>query len=893
MLLHARLVLTDPIVVHSLGKTTTMVEMVTVAATAENRYTVLVTAPSNTAVANIALKLFATGRFHHGEVVVFGENCDPSVHFLSPKQRGRKFALLCKERETYADPDIRERLRQEFVRWLQCAGDETFSMPALASMCPVITDDETGRKTAKEILSSTRIVCSTLNSAGSGFLRSALDVRTLMLDEAGQAHEAEFYIATSYPGLKRIILVGDPQQLPATVISPPCKAAGLGKSWLEKVQHVDADALHLLDMQYRMDPNILAFPNKTFYRGRIKTGDKVLDRDQLVRAPFLFVDTARRGKEEKEDFSFRNAYEATVIKSLITTDKDIRRIIHNDGSARIMVIAPYRAQVKLLMAILSTLRLSSLDVGTVDSCQGQEAEIVIVSTVRTKSAGFVDSPARLNVALTRAKMVLRVVGDATFFGGLVSSSTLRRLCAHAEVHNVIEATNIRSDPWSAPAWHQEMVWLPIANTRFCTRIQELSARDKNLCLNTLFAVAKPDPVALGGHIPNKKEPGWYLSYLKINRGLLCIVWVAKEGATKPIAEAHFAGSRDECLRFTQMNSTAPFGSRFAQKDMSGLRPLVETDGRSDLCGRIGQQPLVAWPVTDSIQKAILSNTALPDGIVQLDPYQERVARSPPPLLIESRSGTGKTLVLLQHVAYHSSRTDEGPACFLTVSPRLCRQLKQKYDEMQALENQTLPPVHFYAFHSFLDQLLSYARISDFTQSSKCRFEAFDQSRTSHKQLNVDPTLVENEIGGVIMGSLEAADLCRPMSRESYLSTKRSNVENKSQSGLGTRSEIYDIYEKYHDWKKRNDRYDINDAVLRLLEWQHQNQNEIFSSGTLSQIITFESWLMLEALNRCNVYLQLQAISTKYRISVMRRSFLFANWQVGAISNGYAQATLLK
>jgi superfamily I DNA/RNA helicase len=159
--------------------------------------------------------------------------------------------------------------------------------------------------------------------------------------------------------------------------------------------------------------------------------------------------------------------------------------------------------------------------------------------------------------------------------------------------------------------------------------------------------------------------------------------------------------------------------------------------------------------------------------------------------------------------------------------------------MQALENQTLPPVHFYAFHSFLDQLLSYARISDFTQSRKCRFEAFDQSRTSHKQLNVDPTLVENEIGGVIMGSLEAADLYRPMSRESYLSTKRSNVENKTQSGLGTRSEIYDIYEKYHDWKKRNDRYDINDAVLRLLEWQHQNQNEIFSSGTLSQIITFE------------------------------------------------------
>jgi hypothetical protein len=182
-------------------------------------------------------------------------------------------------------------------------------------------------------------------------------------------------------------------------------------------------------------------------------------------------------------------------------------------------------------------------------------------------------------------------------------------------------------------------------------------------------------------------------------------------------------------------------------------------------------------------------------------------------------------------------------------------LKQKYGEMQALENQTRPPVHFYAFHSFLDLLMSYAGISDFTESTKCRFEAYNESRKSHKELNVEPSLVENEIGGVIMGSLEAAGLYRPMSRESYLSTKRSNVENKSQRGLGRRGDIYDIFERYHDWKKLNDLYDINDAVLRLLEWHHQNQEEIFSSGNFisNHGVHGTVWcFVIEALNCFNV-----------------------------------------
>jgi hypothetical protein len=388
--------------------------------------TILVTAPSNAAVANVAFKFYQDCRSDYRsfqEVVVFGENCDASVRFLNPKIRGERFRTLnekfqeaCEKNPSQCDT-LRDLFCQELVSWLHLPQDQDWSIAELTQFCPYIDmESPKGREFYASILSESKVVFSTLNSSGSNQLRNNVRVRTLLLDEGGQCPEAEFYIAATFPGVERIIIMGDPKQLPATVIDPECKAAGYGESWLGNVFRLLPENVHLLNTQYRMDPQILAFPNKEFYSGRILSGNNVYSRSPLVGKPFLFVDTKRRGREEKDGFSWMNTYELTVIKSLIFTDEDIVRVLKDSlDMVRIIIITPYKSQAKLLREKIPKSRQYQLEVATVDSFQGQEADIVIMSTVRTHRTGFVDDEQRLNVDLTRAKRILRVVGDAEFF----------------------------------------------------------------------------------------------------------------------------------------------------------------------------------------------------------------------------------------------------------------------------------------------------------------------------------------------------------------------------------------------------------------------------------------------------------------------------------------------
>ena len=189
-------------------------------------------------------------------------------------------------------------------------------------------------------------------------------------------------------------------------------------------------------------------------------------------------------------------------------------------------------------------------------------------------------------------------------------------------------------------------------------------------------------------------------------------------------EAHFAGTRDECLTFVQRFCHVPKGARIAERDMSGLQCSVpvcapEVDETSVL-----KQPLAAWPVTNAFQRLLYTNCNLPDACVQLAPAQERVAITCPPLVIESRSGTGKTLVLLQHAACQSNFSAEAPVLFVTVSPRLCKLLQQKYEEMNLAENLSLPPMQFFSFQAVLHQLLQAKMIEDFTGRETCRFPSY-------------------------------------------------------------------------------------------------------------------------------------------------------------------------
>ena len=304
-----------------------------------------------------------------------------------------------------------------------------------------------------------------------------------------------------------------------------------------------------------------------------------------------------------------------------------------------------------------------------------------------------------------------------------------------------------------------------------------------------------------------------------------MIWIARKATSRNIIEAHFVGTQTECLRFLQKHHQVPDGACLVRPDLCGIAESVESSPRAS----DGGQLFTSWRVNNAIQNAIRSDlvTGLPQGSLLLDPQQEQIAKSVPPLLIESRSGTGKTNVLFQHAIFYGRPQETKPALFITVSPRLRNELRQRYIELNVIENNELPPTMFFSMLELLNGLLAHNRISSAQVDSLCTFAAYSSSRSSHTRLSIEQSLIENEIGGVIMGSLASALKREPLSREEYRAEKRSNVSNKTEEGRHTRNLIYDEYERYKKWKLQNKKQDIEDIVLLLLE---SDLEQLFESG---------------------------------------------------------------
>jgi hypothetical protein len=451
-----------------------------------------------------------------------------------------------------------------------------------------------------------------------------------------------------------------------------------------------------------------------------------------------------------------------------------------------------------------------------------------------------DSAERLNVALTRAKRVLRIVGDVSFFLSLRRDSTLRRLAEYATRNTVVEIAKIKTIAWSRPNWDQQTRWKPVVTERFRHCLKARSERDRNIFFNTMFAIAQPDPSSLMSHIPRRDKPSWYISNLAgfpEHR----IVWIAKQRGEMPSIEAFFGGKYHECLTFIQVHQDPPQGSCVVKKDLSGIQMHAESCVADKDNAR--RELWAAWPMTNVIQSLVYDNQELPAGNVQLDPCQEEVALSPPPLMIESRSGTGKTLVLLQHAAYHSDWDDTRPALFVTVSPRLRNKLQKDYVQLNRTEHLRLPDTTFFSFKALLDRLIELKGIRNFSDATPCTFLGYTIARTSHQRIALEPHLIENEIGGVIMGSLSAAIQGRLLSRQEYLAEKRSNIGNNTDHDVSKRELVYDEFELYAAWKTEQNKYDISDVIITLLK---EDWVQLFSSGTLNCFAVLWSHFAIEA-----------------------------------------------
>jgi superfamily I DNA and/or RNA helicase len=226
---------------------------------------------------------------------------------------------------------------------------------------------------------------------------------TLVMDEAGQCMEPFAWMV--FPMAKRIVLAGDHWQLPPTVLSQTAAREGLSTSILERAVK-SGYPLTLLSVQYRMRRSIADFSSERFYEGKIETPQHLADRDIHV----TFIDTAGSGTAEQpgeNGGSLRNDAELDIAAKLLSTE------IHDPST--VAFISPYAAQVAAAREALP----EAIRISTIDSFQGQEMPIVIVSLVRSNDEGiigFLKDYRRMNVALTRAKESLYVIGDSATIG---------------------------------------------------------------------------------------------------------------------------------------------------------------------------------------------------------------------------------------------------------------------------------------------------------------------------------------------------------------------------------------------------------------------------------------------------------------------------------------------
>lgn len=393
------------------GKTTTLVEAVYETLHRENQ--VMVSAQSNTAVDWIAEKLVDRGI--------------PVLRIGNPTRVNDKMLAFTYERRFEAHSDypelwqIRKTIREMTGR-LRKSGRE--DRERLHNQLTKLRVRATGLEIRidTELFTEARVIACTLVGAASRVLERKR-FSSLFIDEAAQAIEAACWIAISRAD--RVILAGDHCQLPPTIKCIEAARGGLGRTLLEKVVLHKPETVSLLKIQYRMHEDIMRFPSRWFYHDELEAAPEVKYRGILdFDTPVSWIDTSELDLQEKavaEGTGRLNTGEAELLV------RELKNYMERIGIRRILeehidfgVISPYRAQVHYLRHLLKKepffrpcRRL--ITVHTVDGLQGQERDVIMISLVRANEKGqigFLRDLRRMNVAITRARMKLLILGEA-------------------------------------------------------------------------------------------------------------------------------------------------------------------------------------------------------------------------------------------------------------------------------------------------------------------------------------------------------------------------------------------------------------------------------------------------------------------------------------------------
>lgn len=424
----------DVAVVHGppgTGKTTTLVEAINETLMKESQ--VLVCAQSNMALDWISEQLVDRGI----NVLRIG----------NPTRVNDKMLGFTYERRFESHPDypqlwaIRKAIRE--LRNHRKRGDERFHQK-FEHLKARATELEI--RINSNLFDEARVVASTLVGSANRVLEG-MKFGTLFIDEAAQALEAACWIPMRR--VTRVVLAGDHCQLPPMVKSIAALKAGLGKSLMERIVEHKPDVVTLLKIQYRMNEKIMKFSSDWFYHGEVESAPQtrnrgILDLDEPIEWCDSKVDDEEGDSGESfvgESFGRINKAEAQL--TLDTLEDYFKKI----GKQRILdehidvgVISPYRAQVQYLRRLIRKRESfkpyrHSISVNTVDGFQGQERDIILISLVRSNEQGqigFLNDLRRMNVAITRARMKLIILGD---------KATLCRHPFYRKLNEAIESTN--------------------------------------------------------------------------------------------------------------------------------------------------------------------------------------------------------------------------------------------------------------------------------------------------------------------------------------------------------------------------------------------------------------------------------------------------------------------
>lgn len=397
------------------GKTRTLVEIVAQAVALGDR--VLACAMSNTAVDHLAAGLVAAGL----PIVRLGH---PSRVARGVADRSLDALLAASDAQALTQGWLKDarRLRQKIRsgrRRLSSA--EKHGMYVEARRLEQDAREHLTR-TQTVLLDNAPIICATAAGADARVL-GGRRFDLVVLDEATQAPDP--LALAAFARAPRVVLAGDHEQLPPTVLDRQAARDGLAETFFERMARRHPAACRMLTVQYRMHAALMRFPAETRYQNRLTAAPSVADHtladlgvrpDPLRDAPLVLIDTAGKGWEDAADPD-GSAFNPEQARR---TAAEARRLLSRGlAPADLAIITPYNAQLRLLRAALVEERAAGLEIGTVDGFQGREKEAIIVDLVRSNpdgQVGFVADRRRLNVAFTRARRCMIVIADTATLG---------------------------------------------------------------------------------------------------------------------------------------------------------------------------------------------------------------------------------------------------------------------------------------------------------------------------------------------------------------------------------------------------------------------------------------------------------------------------------------------